>query len=904
MRRLRAFLVRLAGLFRTRESELREEIESNLELHIEDNLRAGMTPEQARREALLKLGGIEQAEEAYRDRRGIPVLQHLVRDLRYALRQLRRNPAFTAVVVLSLALGIGANSAIFSILNALILKSLPVAAPEQLFLVQQQSSIASAFPQRFSYPMFQRLRDTPSRARGLAAMSRNMNAQTLIDGAAQPEPASVQLVSGEFFPLLSLPPALGRTLAPGDNRPGHDRVAVIAYGFWQRRFAATRDILGRRLTINGASVTIVGVVGEGFRGIWIESPTDIWIPLTAQPDVRYSQNFSSHNLTDPEHPWPPQESIDWLDIIVRVQPASAGAAREALNSAFVRSLENLTGTPDPRERRYLTGRTLTFESLGRGLSRLRERFTTPLLALMAMVALVLLIACANTANLLLAQSEGRRREMAVRLSIGAGRARLLQQLLTESVLLVALAACLGLLLARWAGDWLVRRALGVTTGPTPLAAGLDRHVLLFTMGISTLTVLLFGLAPALRAIRTNLSDAMKSASRTVSGASRLNPAKFLVAAQVALSLIVICAAGLFARSLQNLVHADLGFDREHVLSVWMSPRTAGYQGERLNALYGRLIERAQSVPGVRSAAISMCGLVVECRSSDNGIRIEGYTPGPRERPGVQYSAVSPGYFSTVGLVLRAGRDFNARDNSRALVIVNEAFVRRYIPRGDPLGKRFGTNLESQIIGVIQDARVNRVREGAAPMMYMPLEGNLVYASTLEVRAAGDPQAIATDVRKAVAEVAPDLPIERITRLTELVDRSLNQERLISVLTLAFAGLALGLACFGLYGVMSYTVTRRTSEIGIRMALGAQPGSVLWIVFKEAFGLIVLGLLVGIPIVMLSSRSLTALLYEVAPNDVATLFSAILFLTAVALAASFLPAWRASRVNPVLALRNE
>jgi len=905
MRAMRAFFLRLGGCFRGGESDLGAELESHLELHVADNLRAGMTQDEARREALLRLGGVAWVTEACRERRGLPFLDRLAQDLRYGLRQLRRSPAFTAAVVGSLALGIGANTAIFSILNALLLKSLPVAAPHELFLVHQQAR--GVTPQRFSYPMFLRLRDAATGAEGVAGMSHIARAQVRIEAASEAETASVQLVSGEFFPLLGVPAALGRTLAPGDNRtPGANPVAVIGYGYWQSRFAGSPDVLGRRLMVNGVAFTIVGVAQRGFQGVWVDSPVAVWVPLAMQADVRYSQNFSSHNTSEPEKPWVPQEFIDWLDLIVRAKPAAAPATREALNGVFLGSLEIATGSFGPETRRYFLERSLTLEPFGRGLSSLRDRFASPLLALMAMVALVLLIACANAANLLLARAEGRRREIAVRLSIGASRARLVQQFLAEGFLVVAAAAGIGLLLAGWIGDVLVRMALGVTAGPTPLGTGLDWNVLAFTAALSVVTAFLFGLAPALRATRPDLASAMKSASRTAAWRSARNPGKFLVAAQVALSLLVVFGAGLFARSLRNLSHLPLGFEPEHVLSVRIDPRAGGFAGAQLDALYHRLMERVQAVPGVRSAAVSNCGLAVECRSSSD-VRLPGYVPQPLEQMRAQYSFVSPGYFATVGTALRDGRDFEGRDRGNRSAVVNEAFTRRYFPRGAAVGQRFGIkgmDRDSEIIGEIRDARVNRVREAAVPMVYYPLEGNVVYAESLEVRAAGDPKTVSTDVRKALSSVASGLPVTRIATLTEQVDRSLNQERLTSRLTLAFGILALGLACFGLYGVMSWTVARRTSEIGVRMALGAQPAAVLGAVLKEVLGLIALGLAVGVPGVFFGARAVTTLLYEVPPNDPATFLGAALVLVTSGIAAGFVPAWRAARVDPVLALRHE
>ncbi len=883
--------------------DLDEEIRAHLAIDTEERMDRGEARGLAEQNARRALGNQLLIKEVTRDMWGWSAVERIWRDLVYALRQIRRSPGFAAIAILSLTLGIGANTAIFSVLNATLLRLLPVRAPDELFVLRQQAH--TVVPQRFSYPMFLRLRDAGSGAIGIAAMSRVARAQASLETGSQSEVATYQLVSGEFFGVLGLSPALGRLLAPNDNENiGAHPAAVISHGYWQRAFAGSGDVVGRKIRLNGTSFTIVGVAPENFRGVWLESPADVWIPIVMQSDVHYAQNFSSHQDADPEKPWPPQEFVEWLDLIVRVKPASAVAVRNVLNGTFLRSEDNITGHLAADVRRYFLERSVALEPFGRGASNLRQRWTSPLVAMMAMVGLVLLIACANAANLLLARAEGRRREIAVRLSIGASRGRLIQQLLTESFLLVAASTGLGLLFARWASDALVRMAVGSVTGPTPFTTGVDEHVMMFAIGISVLTGFLFSLAPALRATRLELGAAMKTTSRSAFAGSRFSAAKLLVAAQVALSLLVVCGAGLFARSLRNLVHQDLGFDREHVLTVWMDPRSAGYDAKQLPGLYRGLVERTQIVPGVRSAAVSMCGLVVECRSVTGPVKISGYQPAPGEDVRIQYTFVALGYFSTVGMHLVSGRDFTSRDSGSRFVIVNQATVRRYFANRNPLGQRFGENLESEVIGVVEDARVNRVREPAVPMAYEALEGNLVYAGSLEIRAAGDPGAIAADVRKALRDVAPDLPIERITPLDLQVDRSLNLERMGAVVTSAFGMLALGLACFGLYGVMSYAVSRRTPEIGVRMALGAQPSNVLWAILKEALALIALGLAVGVPAVIVASRSIAALLYGIAPDDPVTLVSTIFILTAVAVFAALWPAWRASRVNPVAALRHE
>ena len=882
--------------------ELDEEIRAHLAIDKQDRMERGESRWQAEANARREFGNELLIKEVTREMWGWTNLERIYRDLIYALRQWKRSPGFAAVAILSLALGIGANTAIFSILNALVFKSLPVAAPDQLFVLHQQSQ--TNLPQRFSYPMFLRLRDSGSGASGMAAMSRVMRAQTTLETGPRSQMAPIQLVSGEFFSLLGLSPARGRLLTPDDSRTvGGDAVAVISHGFWRRAFAGSDDVIGRTLRLNGAAFTIVGVAPEDFRGVWIESPTDVWIPLTMQANVRYAQHFSSQDNGDPEKPWVPQEFVEWLDVIARVKPGSTAAVQGLLNTTFLHSLENVSVTWDAQSRRDFTQRSLVLDPFARGFSNVRDRFASPLTALMALVALVLLIACANTANLLMARAEARRREIAVRLSIGASRGRLIQQLLTESFLLVAIAAGLGLLIAHWISGQLVRMALGVAgSEPAPLVTGLDGRVLAFTIVLAVATGLLFGLAPAFRATKMELGAAAKQ-SRP--GRLPFSAAKLLVTAQVALSLIVVFGAAIFARSLRNLANVRMGFDREHVLSVSMDTRTGGYDARSLPVLYQRLVARTEAIPGVRSAVVAMCGLAVECRSIDGGIQIQGYQPLPGQETRIQTGWVGPDYFSTVGMHLVSGRDFEPGDSGNRIAIVNQAMVRQYFANRNPIGQRFGDHrLDTEIVGVVADARVNRVREQAIPMAYYPLKGNLVYAESLEVRAVGDPNSVAASVRRAVNEVAPDLPIEGITPLKVQVDRSLDAERMSSVVTAAFGVLALGLACFGLYGVMSHAVSRRTPEIGLRMALGARPGNVLWTVLREALVLIVLGLAVGLPAVIFAARSVVPMLYGVPPDDPLALAMTMLILAGVGAFAAAWPAWRASRVSPVAALRHE
>jgi predicted permease len=826
-------------------------------------------------------------------------------DLRYAARTLRKSPGFTLVVVLSLTLGIGANTAIFSVINAILLRALPVSKPAELSLVQMESRLPMS--QRFSYPMFQLLRDALPAPSAVAAASKVQRSYANLEAGREPETTWVQLVSGEFFGVIGLPPTLGRTLNADDNRTvGGHPVAVLSEGLWRRRFGGARDVLGRDVTINGAHFTIVGVAPAGFTGIQLEQPVDVWAPVMMQADVRYQQNYSSSN-SDDKKPWVSQPGIRWLDVIVRDKNHAAAAA---LNVAFHRQIEEDGQRLGNLERRKLfLQQSLVLQPFGRGFSTLRQRFETPLYALMVMVGLVLLISCANTANLLLARAGARQREIAVRLSLGAQRMRLIRQLLTESFLIVAAAATSGVLVAWWAGDFLVRMTLnlGASTSTTPFSVAPDARVLGFTVLLSAFTALLFGLAPAFRATSVDLNGALKQAGRGVYGGSRWNGAKLLVAAQVALSLLLVVGAGLFVRSLQNLMHLEMGFERDHLLEARVDPETAGIPVAQLPALNRSLIERLEAVPGVRQATVAMCGIAGGCASYSDGILVEGYQSRPDEQMLIETNAVGPNYLQTVGMHLIAGRDLDSRDtaSSPPVAIVNESMARRYFAGKNAVGRHFGFQKPViEIVGVVRDARVNKVQEAAEPMVWFPIEQRPVPADSIEVRAAGDAGVLADMVRRAIQEVNPNLPVVRIRTMTEQIEANVVQERLVARLATVFGGLALALACFGLYGVMSYAVSRRTPELGIRMALGATPGRVLSGVFAESLVLVSLGLLVGGPLVLAVTRPLSSMLFNVNARDPFTLIGAALALAAVAALAGFIPARRASRVDPLVALRYE
>lgn len=883
--------------------ELDEELRFYIDSLAETRMREGMPPEEAMRAARVQFGGIEQVKESVRDVRRGAWLDSIFQDIRYALRGLWNNPGFAAVIVLSLAAGIGANSALFSIVNAVLLRPLPVSHPEQLFTLASGANRSPWSGGLFSYPLFEQMRDL-SRKNGdeIAAMSHIARVRSLLDGDRDMEPAFVQLVSGEFFGLAGISPARGRLLTPDDNRTvGAHPVAVVSYGFWERRLGGSPDAVGRGINLNGAHFTIVGIAPPGFTGMWLESPAEIWVPVMTQSTVQYAQNFNASN-SDLDKPWPPQPAINWLTLAVRTR-SGAAAVRLVFDRFMAERAEHVG---DPQARRLFLQSRLVLQPMARGLSNIRRQYTEPLLALMAMVAIVLLIACANTANLLLARAQQRQREMAVRLSLGAGRARVIRQLLTESLILALMAAAVGLAVGNMTSRLLVRRALGVTEGPSPFPTGVDMRVLGFTIAVSVITTLLFGLVPAFRATRVNLESALRAVSRSLHDGARFNLQKLLVVTQIALTLTLVVGAVWLAGSVRNLVHVRLGYDPDSILTVSFNPQSGGYPQEKLPELYDRLVQAIEALPGVRSAAVAACGLQSGCRSLAD-VQFEGYQPHPGEQVRVQQNYVGPNYFATVGTRLIAGRDIADRDSKKTpfVAVVNQTLVSRYFPDGHAIGKRFGYDKPNvEIVGVVEDTRVNSVREAPPPMVYYAIRQAMIYGYSIEVRVAEDPAARIPDIRRAIVAIDQNLPIDRITTLSAQVNDNLSQDWLILWLTSAFGALALGLGCFGLYGVMAYAVARRTAELGIRMALGAPRSRVFAMVFGESLLMIAAGLVVGLPLVLLSARLVAGMLFGVSVSDPIPVCIAAFALAAATTIAACIPARRAARVEPMTALRYE
>jgi predicted permease len=818
----------------------------------------------------------------------------MTRDLRHAWQSLRRQPMLTATVVIVLGFGLGANVAIFSLLNAITARTLgSIPHPDELVAVNtREYAIGGPEGSRLSGPVFERMREAAPAGVGVAAMSRGIaRVYTRTTDERETTPASVQLVSSSFFPLLGATPVLGRSL-PDDreNAQTPNPVAVISHGYWQRRFGGATDVVGRVVTINNVAFTIVGVGPRAFTGVWLEAPVDVWVPLAMQSALKYSQNFTADGA-DLARPWLAQPNVWWLHVVARVPPDRLTAVACVFNAA----LSSTAGA----------NADVVLQPFSHGFSQFRQRFMLPLQALFVMTALVLLIACANVANLLLSRAIARQREIGVRLALGAGRADLFRLLLAESALLVALATMAALALAHWTSGALVRAA-AATADAASLAAPIDWRVLGFAAAIACASVLLCGLLPAWRATRANVLAALRSGGRGATIRSS-RTARALVVAQIALSLVLVTGTGLFVRSFRNLQHADPGIDVAHLLSVSIDPRLAGEDASRLPAMYDRVLDAVSSAPGVRAASFAMCGLERPC-ATQGSYAVEGRQPRRGESIDFRVNVVSPGYFSTVGMPIVAGRAFDAHDTATAprVAVVNKTLADTYFAGGQAIGRRVGLDaLDTEIVGIVEDARaLSDIAGPPGPALFMALAQQPIAPRSLDVRTIGDPRLSAEAVRIAIVAAAPLLPIESMTPVDEQVTRGLSRDRLATLLTTALGALALGLAGFGLFGVISYAVARRTSEFGVRMALGASPMGILWQVMREALWLVAIGAVVGVPIVWIAGRAASTLLFGVSPHDWITMAAALLVLGLASAACSLRPAWRAARIDPVIALRQD
>ena len=873
------------------ERDLDDELRAAEEALRDRYLAQGMPEPSASRAARLALGGVEPVKEAVRDVRAGVRLEIFVSDVRYAIRALRKAPAFTAAAVLSLGLGVGANTAIFTFINALALSPLPVDDPSALVEITARPHDTAII----SFPMFRDLAARQQVLTGMVATAgetpMRVTVPSTAGGAQEIDNVRISFVSGNYFSVLGVSPASGRLFLPEDDRDPASAatagsVVVLSDAFWQRQFGRDPGVIGRTITIGRNLARVVGVTPPGFAGEIIGNAADGWVPLTA---------------------WSSRDDLDnrrgaFTAYFGRLRPGVRAAEAEAQLSALFQQFLAAEAIHKAPER---TGIALMSASAGLDFS-LRRTYLRPLVIVMGMVALVLLIACGNIANLLLARGAARKGEIAVRLALGCSRARLVGQLLIESAILSTAGTAAGILISLVATDSLARLIL---RGPVGLKLRLDPDIRVFAFLalLTVATTLIFGLLPALRATRIGLGPALKGLHRGTGQASRQHAGRLLVVGQVALSLLLLVGAGLLVRSVHNLYAEDLGFVPDGVLLFSLAGSPADRSPAAMLAIERSARERVMAIPGVQAAGFS--GMLI-FSPSDIGAPFTIPGSASDEPLTARYNSVSPGYFETVGMTIVEGRTLHARDNTAAapgVVVVNQSFARRFFPSG-AVGRviRFGGpgGQPLEIVGIVRDAKYNSLRAAAKPLLFLPYARMPRTLRSLEVRAAVPASALTGQVREALSGVTKDLMIRQVLPLTEQVAQSLAAERLLLRLCAVFAGLALLLACIGLYGVVAYSVSQRTMEIGVRVALGATPSSVMRRVVRDTLLLVAAGIALGIPAAIAGGRLLVSFLYRLTPGDPLTLGAAVATLVTCAMIAATAPARRAARVDPARVLRNE
>jgi predicted permease len=889
---------------KSREEDLERELRADLQLETEDLQAQGVDPDEARHAAQRAFGNTTLIREETRAMWGWSLVERFGQDLRYAARVLRKAPVFTGVAMLSLALGIGANTAIFGLINGLLFKSLPVRDPESLlFLGKQQYGRVNTY---FYYETYDRLRAAQPFFQELAAYAERVRMNVAADGLS--EPALGQLVSGNYYTVLGVAPAAGRLFTAADDRvPGGHPVAIISFAYWRRRFGGEPSAIGKKVLIDGTSFTIVGVTPPDFFGLQVGDAPEISVPIMMQPQIMPDkENWLGRS----------RNTVDWINPFGRLKPGvSAAQATSGLQRLFQGIQTQLAaeiGLEKATWRKEWVEAKLVLIPGGAGRSDLRRQYSGALSVLMGILGLVLLTGCANVANLLLARTTARQREMALRLAIGASRARLVRQLLAESLMLGVLGGGLGIAVSYWAGAALLQ-FLSAGRQSIHLDLSPDWRVLGFTALISITTGVLFGLAPAMHGARVDLSSSLKQGGRGASPSRRFTRALSVV--QLALSLVLLAGAGLLTRTLRNLDDVDHGFRRDRVYTVSLAPRGSdqknGPNGARLNRLYLDLLERVRAIPGVTSASLA-----------GESVTTRGYYRPFHITDGRQFWASSnrvySGYFGTLGSAIVQGRDFSPTDvtEGAALVtIINETLARRVFPEENPIGRRIictgniamgESGNACEVIGVARDIPYAAMRDGQLNAIYT----TFLQAPTgrgqmeLAVRVARDPGGIAAELRRQLAAIDPALPVFPVRTLEADMDAALMRERMLALLSSAFGGLAGLLAAIGLYGVVDYSVRQRAQEIGVRMALGAQPGRVLRSIIGETLALAGIGILLGLPAALAATRLVGGFLYGVKPGDPVVLAAAVGLLTITAVGAGWIPAWRASRIEPTRALREE
>jgi predicted permease len=901
MVKLRRVAAGLTGLLRRRrvEQELDEELQSYLESSVEAKIRSGMADEEARRRARAELGSIEAVKDHTRHVGWETTLEQVWRDVRYAARTLCKSPAFSTVVILTLALGIGANTAIFSAVNAIMLRALAVERPDELV------ALTALYPdgaEPFSYAAYRRIASDAASIADVIAASTARRDALIVDGP--PEVIDLKWVSGNYFKVLGLSTSAGRPLLVSDDvQPPGVAVAVISDAFWARRFGRDPAVIGRSVRLKGTAFVIVGVLRRGFASETPGETVDLWMPLAAQPNAP-SWIWNGHSTT-------------WLHFLARRrQGVGLAQARAALEPIYERVRDDMAAATDSAEfRRSVLASRLSVSEASGGISRLRDNLAAPLIILMAIVGLVLLIACANIANLMLTRGVARRREMAVCLALGAGRLRLVRQGITEALLLAVSGGVAGFLVAMWGTSALSSLLAGVL--PVVLDISPDRHVQVFAAAMSCVTAVLFGFLPTLSATQIDPFTVVTNGGRAGRVASRIPFGRTLVVTQIAVSLVLLVAAGLFVRSLMKLEDVDLGFDPNEVVLFRVSA-AADQQSLPIEArrqLYRQLLERAVSVPGVNGASASFPPLL-SSETWRNVITVEGFTPPDGRTLRSYVNAVTPTYFDVMRISVRRGRSFTDNDRGAAanVAIVNESFARQFFGGEEPIGARVGlcssetcgpsATRMMQIVGVTEDAKYSNLRDVAPPLLYIPftqVERNL---GEIQVRTMGEAFVAASTLYRALADVDRRVAIVEMMTARNRVDASLATQNMVARVSSVFGLLALALAAVGLSGLVAYMTTQRTHEIGIRIALGASRRDVRRLVLGDTLRLVAVGAVLGIPVALALAQLLSGLLYHVGPYDPIVLSLSLGVLASVALIAGYVPAERAAHVDPIQALRAE
>jgi predicted permease len=920
MRLLKRLFARLRNLASRQSDDQRllEEMEEHLSRQVEENLRSGMAPAEARRRAVLKFGAVEAIREQYHAEKSLPFVESIVQDVRYSLRILRKSWGFTAIAAISLALAVGANTTIFSVMKRLLLDRLEVPHAEQLRLLHWHGDKHTAVSNMwgiadnvaegtaaasFSYPAFEQLRRDNHVLEDLFAFKNVGTMNATIDSSAQI--LQGELVSGNFFDQLQVQPQLGRPILPDDDRIGAPTVALISAEVWHRAFGSSPAVLGRTITVNMAPVTIIGVTPSGFTGAEsVQSSPDLFLPLSSQPLVEpRGMNGSLLGASSPQ--------IWWLNIMGRARDGvadnSARAALEASLSAVVRSTLRLDADTTIPRLDVLDG--------SRGLFRSKQMFAKPVEVLMAVVGLVLLLACSNIASLLFARSMARQREVALRLALGAGRARVLRGVLTESLLLSALGGTLGVALAFF-GCRTLPALLANPWEASQFRMPLDWTVLAFSASVTLLSGLLFGTVPAWIATRSDGGACLKATRPGNTRRRKGLSGRMIVTFQIMLSTLLVAGALLFVGTLIQLAHVNPGFRTDHLVLFAIQQPESRYPAPKDLQLHHQIEERLRALPGVQSVTLSEVGYISDSMENTNFLP-EGETPNPDKDQSAWNNAVGSGFFHTLGIPILAGRDFSESDTASApkVGILSESLARQAFPGQNPIGRRFLAHFHPsegkpgdliEVVGISGDTRYWSLKQDPVGMFYQPYQQtpNLDFGATYEVRTSLSPASVAPSLRKAVQSIDPDLPLQQIRTQQEQIEASMQQERIIAALTASFGVLALVLASVGVYGVMAYSVAQRTSEIGIRMALGALPREVLTMVLREATWIALVGITCGIGATLLSTRLVASLLYGLHPNDPLILATSALLLALVGLVASWVPARCAAAVEPMQALRHE